>query len=1362
MPKKNLASKLLKILFLLVYFLTLYVPLFEKVNITPKVQDVTAGNFTIQTGAYVGNGNVMSISGLGFAPDLVILKSHSTAGSGGLFKTSATIDNITSMFVATADSTGTITLDTDGFTVVGTNGNTATAYYTWIAYGGSDCSSSGNFCVGSYVGNGTSPRLIDTVGFQPDLVWVKPTGANEATWRSSDMPENYAQYFSATAQDTDGSFFTTLASNGFNVGATNNTSATIYYYVAFKNTSNYISTGYYDGDATARNITVGFQPDFVFLKNSATTDRAIFNTTEMMGKTSYSFADLDSVAAGITGLISTPVAGFGVDTNTYSNGSGNRIYWAAFGGASDVRSSSGTFKMAKGTYTGTGATGNYISIDNLDFAPDLVIVKGNTTQIGVFRTSLMAGNITAYLTGATSNFANGIVSLDPNGFTIGSSTVVNTSGATYYWEAFGNAWKGTTNSGASDFYVGAYQGIAADDTNIGRLPFKADLVTLKSESTSGYAAFKISDQADDSSSWLQGTADTSNAIQKITDDGFEIGSSTVVNSARATHYFFGFQKGDNFTVGMYNGNGGTKDITTGFQPDYIWIKHPSTTVGVSRSSEQTGDGALPFTNVANQTNTITSIASTSFSLSSSAYVNGSSINNYKYVAWKSNSSPTTPTYKIQTGGYTGNGNYLSITGLGFSPDLVIIKPATTAGIGTLFKTSATIDNVEPAFRNIADSAAGITLDQDGFSVTGGNSNSVSVYHTWIAIGGSNCTSSGNFCVGAYVGNGTSPRLIDTVGFQPDLVWAKRTGAYDATWRSVSMPDSYAQFFSGVVQSTDGSSFTTLASNGFNVGATNNTASAVYYYAAFKNTANQIATGSYSGGTAAQNIDVGFHPDFVFLKNATTTGAAIYKNTESYGRNSYYYSDTACLTGGITGLITTPVNGFSVDTNAVVNGSGNTMYWAAFGGASNTRNTSGTFKMAKGTYTGTGTTGNFISVNNLNFAPDLVIVKGDTTQVGAFRTSEMGGDFTTYFSTATASFTGGIVSLDPSGFTIGNSAVLNTAGATYYWEAFGNAWKEYTNTGASDFYVNSFLGSTSDNTNIVKLPFAANMVTIKANASQAGVFRTSAHLNDLTSSFGTTAEASNLIQSLRADGFQIGTSSIVNGSLVISHYFGFQNGANFSVGSYNGSGASKDIEVGFQPDYIWVKHPSTTAAGGSRSSDQSGDGILPFTNVANVTDSITSILSTGFRVLSSAYVNAGSVTNYRYVAWRVPTSDIISIVVSDGFVDFGHVPLGSSKNTVDLSKVQSVTNNGNVAVDVSIRGYDTACPWTLGSSVGADTYVYEFQAAGPWTQIQKTSSLLKENLGVSESQNFHLRLWTPSSTSCLTEQSVNVTLVATQQ
>ena len=722
-------------------------------------------------------------------------------------------------------------------------------------------------------------------------------------------------------------------------------------------------------------------------------------------------------------------------------------------------------------------------------------------------------------------------------------------------------------------------------------------------------------------------------------------------------------------------------------------------------------------------------------------------------------------FKIQTGGYVGNGDALVIENLGFAPDLVIIKPYSTAGGGAVFRTSSMIDNVDAFFIGTANGAGGIALDTNGFRVSGGNTNSSNVYHTWIAIGGSDCSSAGNFCVGSYIGDGNSSKSITSVGFQPDLVWVKPSGALQSSWKSSSMPTNYAQYFYGAVENTDGSLFSALSSTGFDVGLTNNTSAGIFYYVAFKNTSNKVNTGVYSGGSSAQNIEVGFQPDFVFLKNATTTSAAVYKNTESYGRNSYYFSDTACLAGGITGLITSPVLGFSVDTNAVVNGSGNTIYWSAFGGASDTRNSSGTFKMARGSYVGTGATGEYISINNLDFAPDLVIVKGDTTNLGVFRTNTMMVDSTAYLTGATANFTNGIVSLNPKGFVIGQSLVVNTAGVTYYWEAFGNAWNANSNSGASDFYIGAYLGSTIDNVNIGRLPFRADLVTVKsATNSGAAVFKTSAQTGDLSGYFQANAETSNMIQSLNSDGFQIGTSATVNSSVIIYHYFGFKNGSNFSVGSYNGNGTSQDINVGFQPDYIWIKHPSTTA-GVERSSQLAlnEDGAFPFTNLGKQTNTITSITSTGFSLSSSNYVNQASTNNYRYVAWKLPSSTLISIVIDDGNLDFGSIPVNVTKSSIELSDTQTIINNGNTSVNIQIRGYDTSCPWQLSNSVGPDSYIYEFSldSGSNWNKIAKTYSVFKDNLSATSSQDFDLRLSTPSSTDCISPQTISITLLASE-
>ena len=107
-----------------------------------------AANFSTRMGYYVGTGASKTISGLGFQPSLVLIKSSTTAGVA-VFKTSAMAANTTAYFSATADNTATsISLTTDGFTI-GTlaNVNTANVLYRWIAFSGSDCTSTGYLCV---------------------------------------------------------------------------------------------------------------------------------------------------------------------------------------------------------------------------------------------------------------------------------------------------------------------------------------------------------------------------------------------------------------------------------------------------------------------------------------------------------------------------------------------------------------------------------------------------------------------------------------------------------------------------------------------------------------------------------------------------------------------------------------------------------------------------------------------------------------------------------------------------------------------------------------------------------------------------------------------------------------------------------------------------------------------------------------------------------------------------------------------------------------------------------------------------------------------------------------------------------------
>ncbi|QQG52604.1 MAG: hypothetical protein HY931_04790, partial [Candidatus Falkowbacteria bacterium] len=55
----------------------------------PQVKQASAATYQVQTGYYIGNGGAKSISGLGFRPEMIILKANTNAGTGALLKTSA-------------------------------------------------------------------------------------------------------------------------------------------------------------------------------------------------------------------------------------------------------------------------------------------------------------------------------------------------------------------------------------------------------------------------------------------------------------------------------------------------------------------------------------------------------------------------------------------------------------------------------------------------------------------------------------------------------------------------------------------------------------------------------------------------------------------------------------------------------------------------------------------------------------------------------------------------------------------------------------------------------------------------------------------------------------------------------------------------------------------------------------------------------------------------------------------------------------------------------------------------------------------------------------------------------------------------
>src|SRR5262245_60957330 len=71
-------------------------------------------------------------------------------------------------------------------------------------------------------------------------------------------------------------------------------------------------------------------------------------------------------------------------------------------------------QVVTGSYVGDGSAQRRIT--GLGFAPDAVIIKADSAQFGVMRTSTMAGDNTKVLINATPLAPNLIKSLDPDGF----------------------------------------------------------------------------------------------------------------------------------------------------------------------------------------------------------------------------------------------------------------------------------------------------------------------------------------------------------------------------------------------------------------------------------------------------------------------------------------------------------------------------------------------------------------------------------------------------------------------------------------------------------------------------------------------------------------------------------------------------------------------------------------------------------------------------------------------------------------------------------------------------------------------------------------------------------------------------------
>ena len=174
-------------------------------------------------------------------------------------------------------------------------------------------------------------------------------------------------------------------------------------------------TGGYTGDGVDnRWITVGFAPDFVYVKGDAA-EFGHFRTSDMS-------SDECIAPYRYTGLLSNRIQDFDatrfqIGTDDSVNKNGESYYWVA------VRDD-GSSDFAVGTYTGDGTDDRNI---NSGWQPTAVIIAGENSDVAVWRVNENSGDDTLHFRNLA-DVTNRIQAFNASGFQVGSDADVNKSG----------------------------------------------------------------------------------------------------------------------------------------------------------------------------------------------------------------------------------------------------------------------------------------------------------------------------------------------------------------------------------------------------------------------------------------------------------------------------------------------------------------------------------------------------------------------------------------------------------------------------------------------------------------------------------------------------------------------------------------------------------------------------------------------------------------------------------------------------------------------------------------------------------------------------------------------------------------------
>ena len=391
-----------------------------------------------------------------------------------------------------------------------------------------------------------------------------------------------------------------------------------------------------------------------------------------------------------------------------------------------------------------------------------------------------------------------------------------------------------------------------------------------------------------------------------TDSVFYVGADYATNGTSANYVAYLFahdplgpsEDGSDGLIacGSYTGNGSADgpEIDLGWEPQWVLLKNASAgsnwlmydvmrglTVGTSNAGP---DQLLqPHTSNAEYTDFHLSPNATGFKVRDTGGDTNTSGQTFIYIAIRRGPmrAPTSGTEVYNTILRTGTSATASVTGVGFSPDLIISGARNanrTHGFFTRLHGAGKYQISTAETGEYSNTTTLTSFDMDGYSV--GSDTGATAINTSDNLVSWNFKRTTNvYDTVVYTGTGSATTVSHNLGIAPELMIIKgRSTSFDRRWIVYTgTANKYMRLNTTDSLYTDGTVFnnTSPSATSFTVGTSGNTnASGETYIAHLFGTLSGISkVGSYTGNGTSQTIDCGFTSGarFVLIKKSSGTG-----------------------------------------------------------------------------------------------------------------------------------------------------------------------------------------------------------------------------------------------------------------------------------------------------------------------------------------------------------------------------------------------------------------------------------------------------------------------------------------------------------